>query len=92
MDNLDAFLQQYFDGELKAYLKSEPIPESNDGPVKVRASPCGRLCATMTSHIEAAFTPELRYWNFAVTCGVEPTPTQTRLTWQLNEKLVFFQD
>ncbi|CAO2579127.1 Protein disulfide-isomerase A3 (Fragments), partial [Lemmus lemmus] len=29
------FLQDYFDGNLKRYLKSEPIPETNDGPVKV---------------------------------------------------------
>uniref|UniRef100_A0A8C5NUF4 Protein disulfide-isomerase n=1 Tax=Jaculus jaculus TaxID=51337 RepID=A0A8C5NUF4_JACJA len=32
---LGRFLQDYFDGSLKRYLKSEPIPESNDGPVKV---------------------------------------------------------
>ncbi|XP_053128432.1 protein disulfide-isomerase A3 [Hemicordylus capensis] len=32
---LERFLQDYFDGNLKKYLKSEPIPESNDGPVKV---------------------------------------------------------
>ncbi|XP_023653541.1 protein disulfide-isomerase A3-like [Paramormyrops kingsleyae] len=32
---LERFLQDYFDGNLKRYLKSEPIPESNDGPVKV---------------------------------------------------------
>ena len=33
---LERFLQDYFDGNLKRYLKSEPIPENNDGPVKVR--------------------------------------------------------
>lgn len=32
---LERFLQDYFDGKLKRYLKSEPIPETNDGPVKV---------------------------------------------------------
>lgn len=32
---LERFLQAYFDGTLKRYLKSEPIPENNDGPVKV---------------------------------------------------------
>ncbi|XP_066490974.1 protein disulfide-isomerase A3 [Tiliqua scincoides] len=32
---LERFLQDYFDGNLKKYLKSEPIPENNDGPVKV---------------------------------------------------------
>jgi len=35
---LERFLEDYFDGNLKRYLKSEPIPESNDGPVKVRGS------------------------------------------------------
>ncbi|XP_042352180.1 protein disulfide-isomerase A3 [Plectropomus leopardus] len=32
---LQRFLEDYFDGKLKRYLKSEPIPENNDGPVKV---------------------------------------------------------
>ncbi|XP_061780820.1 protein disulfide-isomerase A3 [Nerophis lumbriciformis] len=32
---LERFLQDFFDGKLKRYLKSEPIPENNDGPVKV---------------------------------------------------------
>uniref|UniRef100_UPI00398E96A9 protein disulfide-isomerase A3-like n=1 Tax=Pristiophorus japonicus TaxID=55135 RepID=UPI00398E96A9 len=32
---LERFLENYFSGTLKRYLKSEPIPESNDGPVKV---------------------------------------------------------
>uniref|UniRef100_A0A673ZFZ7 Protein disulfide-isomerase n=1 Tax=Salmo trutta TaxID=8032 RepID=A0A673ZFZ7_SALTR len=31
---LERFLQDYFDGKLKRYLKSEPSPENNDGPVK----------------------------------------------------------
>ncbi|KAA0724361.1 Protein disulfide-isomerase A3 [Triplophysa tibetana] len=32
---LEGFLQDYFDGKLKRYLKSEAVPENNDGPVKV---------------------------------------------------------
>uniref|UniRef100_A0A7N9D0D8 Protein disulfide-isomerase A3 n=1 Tax=Macaca fascicularis TaxID=9541 RepID=A0A7N9D0D8_MACFA len=36
---LERFLQDYFDGNLKRYLKSEPIPESNDGPVKLSKDP-----------------------------------------------------
>ncbi|CAJ1055986.1 protein disulfide-isomerase A3 [Xyrichtys novacula] len=32
---LQRFLEKYFEGTLKKYLKSEPIPEDNDGPVKV---------------------------------------------------------
>ncbi|KAJ7384503.1 Protein disulfide-isomerase A3 [Desmophyllum pertusum] len=35
VDNFKAFLNEYFDGELKPYIKSEPVPENNDGPVKV---------------------------------------------------------
>ncbi|PIK61291.1 hypothetical protein BSL78_01782 [Apostichopus japonicus] len=32
---LAEFLTKYFAGELEQYLKSEPVPASNDGPVKV---------------------------------------------------------
>ncbi|KAG7457903.1 hypothetical protein MATL_G00232190 [Megalops atlanticus] len=32
---LERFLEDYFAGRLKRYLKSEPAPESNKGPVKV---------------------------------------------------------
>ena len=35
VDNFKGFLQQYYNGELENYVKSEPIPEDNDGPVKV---------------------------------------------------------
>ena len=34
VDNLKTFAQQYLDGELEPYIKSEPIPEDS-GPVKV---------------------------------------------------------
>ncbi|XP_030637800.1 protein disulfide isomerase family A, member 7 [Chanos chanos] len=33
--SLERFLEDYFAGRLKRYVKSEPAPESNDGPVKV---------------------------------------------------------
>jgi len=33
--NLEKFANEFKDGSLKPYIKSEPIPESNDGPVKV---------------------------------------------------------
>jgi len=36
VDSLRTFVQQYLDGELELYIKSEPVPEDNDGPVKVR--------------------------------------------------------
>ncbi|XP_051896260.1 protein disulfide-isomerase A3 [Pristis pectinata] len=32
---LERFLEDYFAGKLKRYLKSEPVPETNDGPVKI---------------------------------------------------------
>ena len=36
MDNLEKFVNDLLDDKLKPYLKSEPIPDSNDDPVKVR--------------------------------------------------------
>lgn len=41
---LERFLQSYFDGSLKPYLKSEPLPENNDGPVKVSWQAGLQLC------------------------------------------------
>ena len=35
VDTFRAFLEEYFAGKLKPYIKSEPVPETNDGPVKV---------------------------------------------------------
>ena len=35
VDALKDFVQSYLDGELEPYMKSEPVPEPNDGPVKV---------------------------------------------------------
>ena len=35
VDGLKEFATQFLNGELTPYVKSEPIPESNDGPVKV---------------------------------------------------------
>lgn len=35
VDNLEKFTNEFKDGSLKPYIKSEAIPESNDGPVKV---------------------------------------------------------
>ena len=32
---MKTFAQQYLDGELELYIKSEPVPEDNSGPVKV---------------------------------------------------------
>jgi len=35
VDALDQFISDFKEGKLKAHLKSEPIPEENNGPVKV---------------------------------------------------------
>jgi len=35
MDNLEKFVNDFLDGKVEPYLKSEPVPEDNDGPVKV---------------------------------------------------------
>lgn len=35
VDNLKEFAQSFLDGELEPYVKSEPVPEENDGPVTV---------------------------------------------------------
>lgn len=35
IDALNQFVKDYFDGKLEPHFKSEEIPESNDGPVKV---------------------------------------------------------
>lgn len=33
--SLERFLEDYFANRLKRYVKTEAVPESNDGPVKV---------------------------------------------------------
>lgn len=35
VDNLREFVRQFVDGELEPYIKSEPLPEDNSGPVTV---------------------------------------------------------
>ncbi|XP_063699405.1 protein disulfide-isomerase A3 [Culicoides brevitarsis] len=35
VDNLQAFVNDLYEGALEPYVKSEPVPTSNDGPVKV---------------------------------------------------------
>jgi hypothetical protein len=35
MDSFEAFVKDFLDGKLEAYLKSEPVPASQDEPVKV---------------------------------------------------------
>lgn len=36
VDSFKAFVQKYLDGDVELYVKSEDVPEDNDGPVKVR--------------------------------------------------------
>ena len=35
VESFTKFLEDYFDGKIKPYVKSEAVPDSNDGPVKV---------------------------------------------------------
>lgn len=35
VDTLEKFVNEYKEGGLKPFIKSEPVPENNDGPVKV---------------------------------------------------------
>lgn len=35
LDNLDKFLQEFVDGKIEPSIKSEPIPEKQEGPVQV---------------------------------------------------------
>jgi len=35
VENLQSFVNKFLDGSLKAYIKSDPIPAENDGPVTV---------------------------------------------------------
>ncbi|CAM1154323.1 PDIA3 (predicted) [Pycnogonum litorale] len=48
MDKFEEFLKSYLAGDLKAYIKSEQVPENNDGPVKVNANlhVLHRFCGT----------------------------------------------
>ena len=36
VDNLRQFAQSFLDGELEPHVKSEPVPDPNEGPVTVR--------------------------------------------------------
>ncbi len=36
METFEAFVNDFLDGKLKAYLKSEAIPDDNDDPAKVK--------------------------------------------------------
>lgn len=38
--SLERFLEDYFANRLKRYVKTEAVPESNDGPVKVDHKHC----------------------------------------------------
>jgi hypothetical protein len=35
MDNLEKFVRDFLDDKVDPYLKSEAVPDDNDGPVKV---------------------------------------------------------
>lgn len=35
LENLETFIQNFFQGNLEPYIKSQPIPEKQDGPVTI---------------------------------------------------------
>lgn len=35
METLKGFVNTFFTGTMKPYIRSQPVPESNDGPVSV---------------------------------------------------------
>lgn len=43
MDNFEKFLNDFLDGNLEAYLKSEAVPDNSDNAVKVRGTYFSRL-------------------------------------------------
>lgn len=36
MDTFEKFVRDFLDDKIEPYLKSEAVPEDNDGPVKVQ--------------------------------------------------------
>lgn len=75
---LERFLQSYFDGSLKPYLKSEPVPENNDGPVKVTSQPTVGFCragAELLASDPASFVRRC-WWRRTLT----PSSTTTART------------
>ena len=45
--SLEKFLEDYFAGKLKRHVKSEAVPASNSGPVKVCHGLQGRMFLSM---------------------------------------------
>uniref|UniRef100_A0A6Q2X6Y7 Protein disulfide-isomerase n=1 Tax=Esox lucius TaxID=8010 RepID=A0A6Q2X6Y7_ESOLU len=64
---LERFLQDYFDNKLKRYLKSEPIPESNDGPVKVSQHFRLNVCLLSNSVLKLSFDHQTSHSTCAQT-------------------------
>jgi len=62
VDNLSEWFVQYKAGALKPFTKSEPVPESNDGPVKV-------LVATSFKEIVNDDTKDVLVEFYAPWCG-----------------------
>ena len=58
VDNLKAFVQKLVDGELEPYVKSEPIPEDNSGPVTVS----GWNVITWDACLTVVYTAIFRWW------------------------------
>jgi protein disulfide isomerase family A protein 3 len=48
VDTLRVFVRQFLDGEIEPFIKSEPLPEDNSGPVTVSPSLLSCASCTMT--------------------------------------------
>jgi len=56
VESISAFLQEFLDGKLEPFLRSDPIPESDDAPVKVIVG---------KSFADIVLDPKKMYfWNF----------------------------
>ena len=100
MDNLKAFLDGFKAGKLEPYMKSEPVPASNDAGVKVRKAwqlhSIIRRSRYVAEHIEFLAAPSraLKLQNrnimFFASCSFQLIPYSKR-QWACNESRKYFQ-
>lgn len=69
VDTFKAFLDEYFAGKVKPYIKSEPVPETNDGPVKVLNNK--RLYHVYLDTRAIIIITTVLVWSRGVGCGVQ---------------------
>lgn len=57
--SLQRFLEDYFAGRLKRYIKSEPIPEKNSGAVKVSKTNTPKPFVSINDVVDLFVTSDL---------------------------------